>query len=132
MPKIKINNIEYINAPIKNNNFITESHPQAYYKCRLLSFTSGELEFELEQKIEDTEQEFLKLEKIRIISKQATKKVNYYRVNYCDQQKKRGFFFLDSYFRDKKARIQPNLVADFILLRGYKYQFFVRSYLKYV
>jgi len=74
----------------------------------------------------------LKLENIRIINKRATKKVNYYRVNYCDQQKKRGFFFLDSYFRDKKARIQPNLAGDFLLVRGYKYQFFVRSYLKYV
>jgi len=31
---------------------------------------------------------------------------------------------MDSYFRDKKEVIQPNLVGDFLLLQGYKYQFF--------
>jgi hypothetical protein len=70
----------------------------------------------------------IKLEKIRITSKQATKKINYCRVNYCDQQKKRGFFFLDSYFRDKKGLVEPNLVGNFLLLRGYKYQFYLRSF----
>ena len=67
---------------------------------------------------------FLKLENIRIISKQPTKKADHYRINYLDKWQNKGFFFLDSYFRDKKARIQPNLVGDFLLMRGYKYQFF--------
>lgn len=35
-----------------------------------------------------------------------------------------GFFFMGSCFRDKKNLIQPNLVGDFLLMRGYKYQFF--------
>ena len=34
------NIMEFINAPIGNNNFITESHPQACYTSRLLDFTS--------------------------------------------------------------------------------------------
>jgi hypothetical protein len=65
-----------------------------------------------------------KLENIRITSKQATKRENHYRVNYLDKWQNTGFFFLDSYFRDKKELIQPNLVGDFFLSRGYKYQFF--------
>ena len=67
---------------------------------------------------------FLKLENIRIISKQPTKKANHYRVNYLDKWQNSGFFFMDGYFRDKKEVIQPNLVSDFLLLKGYKYQFF--------
>ncbi|PKK66975.1 hypothetical protein RhiirC2_752558 [Rhizophagus irregularis] len=36
--------MEFINAPIgHNNNLTTESHPQAYYKSRLLDFTSKQL-----------------------------------------------------------------------------------------
>ncbi|CAG8778674.1 18682_t:CDS:1, partial [Rhizophagus irregularis] len=36
--------MEFINAPIgHNNNLATESHPQAYYTSRLLSFTSKQL-----------------------------------------------------------------------------------------
>ncbi|KLL04935.1 MAG: hypothetical protein MRERV_8c003 [Mycoplasmataceae bacterium RV_VA103A] len=31
---------------------------------------------------------------------------------------------MDGYFRDKKEIIQPNLVGDFLLMKGYKYQFF--------
>jgi hypothetical protein len=71
----------------------------------------------------------IKLEGIRIISKQATQKANHYRVNYLDNKwQNSGFFFMDSYFRDKKEVIQPNLVGDFLLLRGYKYQFFLKTY----
>ncbi|KLL03290.1 MAG: hypothetical protein MRECE_21c015 [Mycoplasmataceae bacterium CE_OT135] len=66
----------------------------------------------------------IKLENIRITSKQATKKVDHYRVNYQDKWQNSGFFFLDSYFRDKKERIQPNLTTSLVLLQGYKYQFF--------
>ena len=66
----------------------------------------------------------IKLENIRITSKQPTKKANHYRVNYRDKCQNSGFFFMDSYFRDKKEVIQPNLVGDFLLLKGYKYQFF--------
>ncbi|GBC01523.1 hypothetical protein RclHR1_04210009 [Rhizophagus clarus] len=38
--ELKSNIMEFINAPIGNNNIITESHPQAYYTSRLLDFTS--------------------------------------------------------------------------------------------
>jgi hypothetical protein len=65
-----------------------------------------------------------KLENIRIVSKQTTKRANHYRVNYLDKWQNKGWFFLDSYYRDKKELIQPNLVGDFLLSRGYKYQFF--------
>ena len=67
---------------------------------------------------------FLKLENIKITSKRPTKRANHYRVNYLDRWQNSGFFFLDSYFRDKKEVIQPSLVGDFLLVRGYKYQFF--------
>lgn len=66
-----------------------------------------------------------KLENILITSKQATQRANHYRINYLDKYQNTGFFFLDSYFRDKKEAIQPNLVGDFLLVKGYKYQFFV-------
>jgi len=66
-----------------------------------------------------------KLENIKITSKQTTQRANHYRVNYLDKYQNKGFFFMDSYFRDKKELIQPNLVGDFLLVRGYKYQFFV-------
>lgn len=68
--------------------------------------------------------QIVRLTRILIISRQTTKKTNCYRVNYCDQQKRRGFFFLDSYFRDKKEKIKPNLIVDLIIEKGYKYQFF--------
>ena len=66
----------------------------------------------------------IRLEGIKIVSKQPTKKANHYRVNYRDKWQNSGFFFVDSYFRDKKDLIQPDLVGDFLLLKGYKYQFF--------
>src|SRR5438045_2206889 len=56
----------------------------------------------------------IKLEGIKIISKQPTKKANHYRVNYQDKCQNSGFFFMDSYFRDKKEVIQPDLVGDFL------------------
>jgi hypothetical protein len=49
-------------------------------------------------------------------------------VNYLDRWQNTGWFFLDGYFRDKRELIQPNLVGDFLLNRGYKYQFFVRNF----
>lgn len=67
---------------------------------------------------------FLKLENIRITSKQTTKRADHYRVNYLDKLQNKGWFFLDSYFRDKRELVQPNLVGNFLLARGYKYQFF--------
>jgi biotin-(acetyl-CoA carboxylase) ligase len=67
---------------------------------------------------------FLKLENILITSKQLTKRTNHYRINYLDKYQNSGFFFLDSYYRDKKEVIQPNLFGNFLLSRGYKYQFF--------
>jgi hypothetical protein len=70
----------------------------------------------------------LRLENIKITSKQPTKKVSCYRVNYLDKWKNKGFFFLDSYFRDKKEIIQPNLIGSFLLMKGYKYQFFIREF----
>jgi hypothetical protein len=67
--------MEFINAPIDHNKFNTKSHPQAYYRSRLLNFTSKEVneiqeEFqgskflELKQKKMDIEQELHKLEMI--------------------------------------------------------------------
>ncbi|GBC05713.1 hypothetical protein RclHR1_00640001, partial [Rhizophagus clarus] len=41
--ELKSNIMEFINAPIGNNILITESHPQACYKSRLLDFTSKNL-----------------------------------------------------------------------------------------
>ncbi|GET02069.1 kinase-like domain-containing protein [Rhizophagus clarus] len=38
--ELKSDIMEFINAPIGNNNLITKSHPQAYYTSRLLDFTS--------------------------------------------------------------------------------------------
>ena len=69
-----------------------------------------------------------KLENIKITSKLTTKRANHYRVSYLDKYQNKGFFFMDSYFRDKKELIQPNLVGDFLLVRGYKYQFYLRNY----
>jgi hypothetical protein len=80
---------------------------------------------ELNESISKSAYKAIKLFGIQIISKQATKKAGHYRVNYLDRWQNKGFFFLDSYFRDKKERIQPNLVGDFLLVRGYKYQFFM-------
>ncbi|GBC07801.1 hypothetical protein RclHR1_00770014 [Rhizophagus clarus] len=41
--ELKSNIMEFINAPIGNNNLVAESHPQACYTSRLLDFTSKEL-----------------------------------------------------------------------------------------
>ncbi|GES74366.1 kinase-like domain-containing protein [Rhizophagus clarus] len=41
--ELKSNIIEFINAPIDNNNLAVEPHPQACYTSRLLDFTSKEL-----------------------------------------------------------------------------------------
>jgi serine/threonine protein kinase len=41
--ELKNNIVEFINAPIENNNLITEFHPQAYYTSCLLDFTTKEL-----------------------------------------------------------------------------------------
>ncbi|CAB5389665.1 unnamed protein product [Rhizophagus irregularis] len=42
--ELKYNIMEFVNAPIgHNNNFATESHLQAYYKSRLIDFTSKQL-----------------------------------------------------------------------------------------
>ncbi|CAB4435070.1 unnamed protein product [Rhizophagus irregularis] len=41
--EIKSNVMEFINAPIGNNDLATESHPQAHYTSRLLDFTSDKL-----------------------------------------------------------------------------------------
>ncbi|GBB96587.1 hypothetical protein RclHR1_02790010 [Rhizophagus clarus] len=48
--KLKNNIMEFINAPIGNNNLITESHshPQACYTSRLLDFTSKKVNEALE------------------------------------------------------------------------------------
>jgi hypothetical protein len=70
----------------------------------------------------------IKLEEVKIISKQATQKTNYYRVNYLNKFQESGFFFMDSYFRDKKELIQPNLITNLLLMRGYKYQFYLKTY----
>jgi hypothetical protein len=42
-----------------------------------------------------------------------------------DKYQNKGWFFMDSYFWDKKELIQSNLMGDFPLVRGHKYQFFV-------
>ncbi|GBC01061.1 hypothetical protein RclHR1_04050004 [Rhizophagus clarus] len=41
--ELKSNIMDFINAPIGNNNFITEFHPQACYTSRLHDFTSGKV-----------------------------------------------------------------------------------------
>ncbi|GBC04880.1 hypothetical protein RclHR1_05910013 [Rhizophagus clarus] len=51
--ELKNNIMEFINAPIGNNNLITESHPQAYYTSRLLDFTSIKVNEILESKCLD-------------------------------------------------------------------------------
>ncbi|GBB95593.1 hypothetical protein RclHR1_25700001 [Rhizophagus clarus] len=51
--ELKGNIMEFINAPIGNNNFITESHPQACYTSRLLDFTSIKMNEILESKYLD-------------------------------------------------------------------------------
>ncbi len=79
---------------------------------------------ETSQNLNQNPYKFLKLENIKITSKQATKRANHYRVNYLDKYQNSGFFFMDSYFRDKKEVVQPNLVGNFLLVRGYKCQFF--------
>ncbi|PKC62926.1 kinase-like protein [Rhizophagus irregularis] len=73
--ELKSNIMEFINAPIKHNNQIVESHPQVCYTSHLLDFTSEELNeslegfqglkfLELKQKDDDAEQELPKLEVI--------------------------------------------------------------------
>lgn len=80
------------------------------------------------QNISKNTYKILKLNDILITSKQATKKANHYRVNYLDKYQNKGFFFMDSYFRDKKEVIRPNLITNLLLMKGYKYQFYLRSY----
>jgi serine/threonine protein kinase len=41
--ELKTNIMEFINAPIGNNNSIIQSHPQAYNTSRILPFTSSKL-----------------------------------------------------------------------------------------
>ncbi|CAB5189096.1 unnamed protein product [Rhizophagus irregularis] len=41
--ELKSNIMEFINAPIGNNNLVTKSHPKACYTSRLLDFTSKKL-----------------------------------------------------------------------------------------
>ncbi|CAB4446046.1 unnamed protein product [Rhizophagus irregularis] len=52
--KLKCNIMEFINAPIENNNLATESHSQACYTSRLLNFTSKQLNEILESKNSQT------------------------------------------------------------------------------
>jgi hypothetical protein len=82
----------------------------------------------LDKNINQNTYKLFKLENIKITSKQATIRANHFRVNYLDKYQNSGFFFLDSYFRDKKEMIQPNLVGNFLLSRGYKYQFYLKTY----
>src|SRR5439155_22712266 len=79
----------------------------------------------INEKIRQKPYKFLKLENIKITSKQATKRANHYRVNYLDKYQNTGFFFLDSHFRDKKEVIQPDLVGDFLLVRVININFFM-------
>ncbi|GBB96824.1 hypothetical protein RclHR1_28450001 [Rhizophagus clarus] len=51
--ELKSNIMEFINAPIGNNNLITESHPRACYTSRLLDFTSKKVNKILEDNIDD-------------------------------------------------------------------------------
>jgi hypothetical protein len=66
--ELKNNVMEFINAPIKHNNPITEFHPQVNYKSCLLNFTSKQLNEILEESLkifeleEDAEKKLLKLE----------------------------------------------------------------------
>ncbi|GES99199.1 kinase-like domain-containing protein [Rhizophagus clarus] len=51
--ELKSNVMEFINAPIKSNNFITEFHSQACYISRLLDFTSENLNEAIQSKCLD-------------------------------------------------------------------------------
>ncbi|GES74388.1 kinase-like domain-containing protein [Rhizophagus clarus] len=53
--ELKSNIMEFINAPIGNNNLAVEPHPQAYYTSRVLDFTSKELSKCLDCLIDDIE-----------------------------------------------------------------------------
>jgi hypothetical protein len=79
----------------------------------------------LSKNISKNTYKLFKLENIRIVSKQTTKRENHFRINYLDKWQNKGWFFMDSYYRDKKSLVQTNLVGDFWLSKGYKYQFFV-------
>ncbi|GBB94784.1 hypothetical protein RclHR1_24100001 [Rhizophagus clarus] len=63
-PSAKNNIMEFINAPIGNNNFITKSHPQAYHTSRLLDFTSRKVD------------EILKSERLNYILVDNSKNLN--------------------------------------------------------
>ncbi|POG58904.1 kinase-like domain-containing protein [Rhizophagus irregularis DAOM 181602=DAOM 197198] len=52
--ELKCNIMEFINAPIENNNLVTEFHPQTCYISRLLDFTSKELNEILESEDSQT------------------------------------------------------------------------------
>ncbi|GES99041.1 kinase-like domain-containing protein [Rhizophagus clarus] len=62
--ELKSNIMEFINAPIGNNNFITKSHPQAYHTSRLLDFTSRKVD------------EILKSERLNYILVDNSKNLN--------------------------------------------------------
>ncbi|GBB86829.1 hypothetical protein RclHR1_13280001 [Rhizophagus clarus] len=103
--KLKNNIMEFINAPIGHNNFITETHPQAYYTSRLLDFTSEELNvildgsleskfLELRQRNKDAEQKLFKLEKIAETYYQSSQNGN--QVELVDLQQKNSQFEQDN------------------------------------
>jgi serine/threonine protein kinase len=50
--ELKMNIMEFINAPIRYNNLTTKPYSQAYYTSRLLDFTSKELNEILERSLE--------------------------------------------------------------------------------
>src|SRR5438874_2422335 len=100
-----------------SKNINLDTNPNEINLVNSQSLKSSESLKETSQNISKNFYKTIKLEGIRIISKQPTKKANHYRVNYLDKCQNSGFFFMDSYFRDKKEVIQPDLVGDFLLLK---------------
>ncbi|GBB97003.1 hypothetical protein RclHR1_00290001 [Rhizophagus clarus] len=62
--ELKSDIMEFINAPIGNNNLITKSHPQAYYTSRLLDFTSKKVNETLKSECLDCTVNQVKNEKL--------------------------------------------------------------------
>ncbi|PKY61905.1 hypothetical protein RhiirA4_413026 [Rhizophagus irregularis] len=65
--------MEFINAPIGHNNLATKSHPKAFYKSRLLDFTSKKLNEILESEdsqadLNDYSQASRKVNEILVVS----------------------------------------------------------------
>ncbi|PKC57742.1 hypothetical protein RhiirA1_428265 [Rhizophagus irregularis] len=56
--------MEFINAPIGNNNLVTKSHPKACYTSRLLDFTSKKLNEILKNDSQANENTSIKLNEI--------------------------------------------------------------------